>query len=231
MTTDTLFDMADRYERRFDLSDEERFRSHDFLDLEIQNFLITWVASIPQEALHLYGKSLQRAIQFIIKRRFILRGTFMRGNEIGITYLNDGQIAYQITILPQKVLLLDVEEGSKEAAYPVEWTSEWITCQTREEKLSCYRDFLDSKKHKRLIILGAEADEREVLLKDVGEMDVNITILEEGCVARTLKNTAEDSLVKSILYRKQKEDSIVKAYQFRSSDYCMYVEFVPEKAV
>jgi hypothetical protein len=121
MATQTLFDMADRYERRFDLSDEERFRSHEFLDQEIQNFLITWAASIPQEAFRLYSKALKKAIEYIIKRRFILRGVFMRGREISVKYLNDGNTAYQITILPQKVLLLDVEQGSKEAAYPVEW--------------------------------------------------------------------------------------------------------------
>jgi hypothetical protein len=123
MSTETLFTTVDRYEARFDLSDEERFNIHEDLDRAIQNFLTAWAASVPQSALELYRDSLKRAIHFITKRRFILHGVVTRGREVSVTYLNEGQTVYQITILPQKVLLLDVEQGSKEAAYSVDWSS------------------------------------------------------------------------------------------------------------
>lgn len=236
MSIETLFATTERYEARFDLSDEERFNIHEDFDHAIQNFLIIWAASVPQAALKLYRDSLNRAIQFITKRRFILRGVFLRGREISVTYLKDGQTAYQITILPQKVLLLDVEKGSKEAAYPIDWTPDsfgWLTCQTREEKLDCYRKFLDSKKYRWLAVVGATENEREELLNESGDRSFDLVILEEGKLSRTLKNTLpynDDSLVKSILYRNSKDDSFVRAHQFTSRDYCMCIQFLPDES-
>jgi hypothetical protein len=118
---DILIATIHLYEQRFDLDSKERLQTHESLDQQIMNFLSIWVVSMPKAAKRLYGKSLDRAIHFITNHHFIIKSVFRNGPEVTINYINKGSLLYQISITPHKVLLLDVELGKKEAAFPTEW--------------------------------------------------------------------------------------------------------------
>lgn len=235
MATQTLIT---RHERCIETINFGQFNIDDTLSIQIQNLLTAWATSIPQSALQLYGESLNRAIHFITQRRFILHNISISEREITVTYLNDDEVVYQITILSHKVLLLDIERGSKEGAYPTVWTPDnfcWFSCQTEEDKIECYKEFLDSKTHRLLIIVGAGARNREPLLRRCN-IQRDIVILQEGCGRRVIESaepctaSTEHPIMKTIIYRSAFNDPIVRAYHFTSPEYCMRINFVNEES-
>ena len=232
--TDALFVTADRYENRFDLSDNERLHIHEDIDLAILNFLTVWVASVPEAAMRLYSKSLTRAVYFITQRRFTLRGVFLTGREISIQYISNEQTVYQITILPEKVLLRDVEYNNQEAAFPASWIDEsfyWLPCRNRKEKVNLYMKFLTSKTHRWLIVIGATPDEREPLLKVLGNYPFDLILLEEGCESRILPHSEpyniydEYPITKTIVFRNH-HDVLSSAFHFVERGRTLCAEFV-----
>jgi hypothetical protein len=232
--TDILFETADRYENRFNLSSEERFQIHEHLDLAILNFLIQWAASIPEAAKRRYSLSLDRALYFITKRRFTLRGVFLTDRDISVKYTNESRTVYQITILPQKVLLYDVEHNNREAAFPVTWAPEsfyWLPCRNRKEKVELYMKFLASKTHRWLIIVGSTPDEREPFLRAIGRSQSDLILLEEGCESCMIPHSEpyniydEYPITKTVVFRNQ-HDMLSNAFHYTERDRALCAEFV-----
>lgn len=117
---ETLFDIAKAHDTgTWLLRDKSLENLYKSIELRLQR----WVESIPDEKRVLYRDRIQRPIDCIQNKMFVIESVWLKGGEITVAYCDPAAdpdtIQLRIILTPRLLLVQDIELGKKEIAFPI----------------------------------------------------------------------------------------------------------------
>ena len=101
-----------------DESNETLENLYKSIELRLQR----WAESVPDEKRTLYGGRIQRPIDCIQNKQFVIESIWLKGNEITVAYCDPtadpDTIQLRLILTPRLLLVQDIELGKKEIAFP-----------------------------------------------------------------------------------------------------------------
>jgi hypothetical protein len=102
-----------------DESNESLENLYKSIELRLQR----WVESISDEKRTLYRERIQRPIDCIQNKMFIIESVWLKGSEITVAYCDPtadpDTILIRLILTPRLLLVQDIELGKKEIAFPI----------------------------------------------------------------------------------------------------------------
>jgi len=119
---ETLLVIAKSHDTGSWLLRDETNESLENLYKSIEMRLRQWVESIPDEKRALYKDRIQRPIDYIQNKMFVIETIWLKGGEITVAYCDPAAdpetIQLRIILTPRLLLVQDIELGKKEIAFP-----------------------------------------------------------------------------------------------------------------
>ena len=113
VTFNTLLFLAECYEN------EPTNENHHSLLTSIQDILLRWADSVPQEVRSLLRDRIIRPIEYIQTHSFHLDYSWLNAKEICVHYETDAVVEMYISITPSYILVKDKQFNMREAAFPL----------------------------------------------------------------------------------------------------------------
>jgi hypothetical protein len=119
---DSLLVIAKSHDTGSWLLRDETNESLENLYKSIELRLQRWVESIPDEKRALYRDRIQRPIDCIQNKKFVIESIWLKGSEITVAYCDPtadpDTIQIRLILTPRLLLIQDIELGKKEIAFP-----------------------------------------------------------------------------------------------------------------
>ena len=117
---ETLLDIAKPHDTgTWLIRDESLENLYKSIELRLQR----WVESISDEKRTLYRERIQRPIDCIQNKMFIIESVWLKGSEITVAYCDPtadpDTILIRLILTPRLLLVQDIELGKKEIAFPI----------------------------------------------------------------------------------------------------------------
>jgi hypothetical protein len=120
---DSTLSIAKKYDMVAWLIRDESNETLENLYKSIELRLQRWAESIPDEKRALYGDRIQKPIDCIQNKPFIIESIWLKGSEITIAYCDPtadpDTIQLRLILTPRLLLVQDIELGKKEIAFPM----------------------------------------------------------------------------------------------------------------